>query len=123
MALLDWFKQFFRPDEPFSLRDCGGIGFYVPEGLTEDMHAKLRAGCIVEDLVSYILAAKEEGRPYNVLIVELMEKFGLSEDDADLSLDRVDPGVFRADLGAHHCPKRYDDPIAWETFQRAIAKR
>ena len=109
MALHDWLRRFSRSS--------------VPEGWTDDMSVSLGAGRSVEHLVEYILAAIEHGRQREVLISELGVEFGLSPDDAELSVDRVCGGIARARTGNRaNCPDRIKDPIAWASFQRAIAQ-
>lgn len=93
-------------------------------GSTDDLSLKLQVGRKLEDLVGHVFAANEEGRQHEVLITELREQFGLSADDAEIAVDRVCGGIVRASPGNRaNCPDRAKDPIAWMSFQRAIAKR
>jgi hypothetical protein len=74
--------------------------------------------------VAHIFAARTEGRQHEVLIADLREDFGLSAEGAELAVDRVCGGIVRAMTGNRaNCPDRKKDPIAWMSFQRAIAKR
>ncbi len=96
----------------------------VPGGWTDDMSLQLPRGHTVEELVDYILAAIQQGRQHETLIADLGTEFGLSNEDAELSVDRVGGGIVRAATGNRaNCPNRVKDPIAWASFRRAITKR
>jgi hypothetical protein len=88
------------------------------------MSVELRAGRTVDELVDHILLANEQSRQHEMLIAELGVEFGLSDPDAELSVDRVCAGILREGTGTRaNCPDRIKDPIAWASFQRAIVKR
>jgi hypothetical protein len=113
MAVPEWIRRFFRSK---SARRSAN-------GWTDDCSLELQAGCNVEDLVNHVLVANKEGRQHEVVVAELGEQFGLSVEDAELAMDRVCGGVVRALSGNRaNCPDRMKDPIAWASFQRAMAK-
>ena len=87
------------------------------------MSVELPAGRTVEELVDYILLATEQSRQNEMVVAELSAEFGLTNEDAELSIDRVYGGVARARTGNQaNCPDRNKDPIAWVSFQRTLAK-
>lgn len=95
-----------------------------PDGWTDDLSVRLKGGRTVEAFVDYILAANQRGRRHEALIADLVTAFGLSNEDAELSVDRVGGGIVRAATGSRgNCPNRAKDPIAWASFQRAITRR
>jgi len=110
----NWLRRFSRQNDVPS----------IPDGWTDDLSVELRACRTVEGLVDHILEANEQNRQPEMLITELAIEFGLSEEDAKLSVDRVCGGIVRARTGNRaNCPDRIEDPIAWASFQRAFAKR
>jgi hypothetical protein len=113
----NWFRRISRFSESRSMSSAG-------DGWTNDLSLNLQAGRKREELVGHVFAANEQGRQHEVLIVEFREQFGLSADDAEIAVDRVCGGIVRAPTGNRaNCPDRTKDPIAWMSFQRAIAKR
>jgi len=111
VALNDWLR---RPQPKPS----------VPDGWIDDLSVQLKGGLTVEELVDYILVANQRGRQHEALIADVAAEFGLSNEDAELSVDRVGGGIVRAATGNRaNCPNRAKDPIAWASFQRAITKR
>jgi len=94
-----------------------------PGGWTNDMSVGLRADRSVEELVDYILLATEQSRQNETVIADLGAEFGLSKEDAELSIDRVRGGIARARTRSQaNCPDRLKDPIAWVSFQRTLGK-
>jgi len=88
------------------------------------MSVELQAGRTVEELVDYILLATEQRRENEIVIAGPGAEFGLSNEDAELSIDRVLGGIARARIGNQgNCPDRIKDPIAWVSFQRTFGKR
>lgn len=113
MGLHDWIRRFSRRKDPSP-----------PDGWTDDLSLQLPADRTAEDLVDYIVAAEEQRRQHEMLVAELGVEFGLSDEEAELSVDRVCGGITRALTGNRaNCPDRTKDPIAWTSFQRVIAKR
>jgi hypothetical protein len=64
------------------------------------MSVQLPGGRTAEELVEFILAANQDGRQHEALIAELGSEFGLSNEDAELSVDRVGGGIVRAATGS-----------------------
>ena len=119
MGLFDWLRRPFRPN------DAGTeYSDSAPAGWTDNMFVELCAGRTVEELVDYVLAARQRGRQNEALVSDLCAEFGLSSEDAELSLDRVGGGVFRARTGdKQNCPDRRKDPIAYASYVRTIGKK
>lgn len=114
MGIIDWLRRFSEPTNAES----------IPDGWTDDLSIQLPSGRTVEEVVDYILAANQESRQHEALIAELGAELGLSTEDAELAVDRVGGEIARAATGSPaNCPNRVKDPIAWASFQRAIAKR
>ena len=88
------------------------------------MSVQLPRGHTVEELVDYILVANQQGRQHQILIADLATEFGLSKEDAEVSVDRVGGGIVRAATGNRvNCPNQVKYPIARVRFQSAITKR
>jgi hypothetical protein len=115
MAQVDlnkWLRRFFEPKQS------------IPDGWTDVMSVPLARGHSTDELVDHILKANQQGREHKTLIADLGTEFGLSSEDAELSIDRVCGGIARAATGnLANCPNRAKDPIAWASFHRAITKR
>lgn len=114
MGFLDWFRRFFKTNDVNS----------SPPDWTDNLSVSLRAGRTVDELVDCIFLAIEQSRKHEALIAELGLEFGLSHDDAEVAVDRVCGGIFRARTGNRaNCPDRLKDPVAWVSFQHAMVKR
>ena len=112
MGIDGWLRRFFPPEDA------------VPDGWTNDMSVQLPSGRTVEELVEFILAANQDGRQHEALIAKLGSEFGLSNEDAGVSVDRVGGGIVRASTASGaNCPNGVKDPTAGASFQRTIAKR
>src|SRR5262245_6398349 len=93
-------------------------------GLPTTCRCPYHRGRTPEHVVDFVLAANERGQDHAALVAALATEFGLSADDAALAVDRVGGGFVRAMTGnRHNCPDRAKDPIAWASFQQAVAKR
>ncbi len=92
----------------------------VPEGWTDDMTISIRNGQSHEQVANWLLSSFESGKRFESVLEELVEKFGVSESDADLALDRARGGIVRAVTGnPNNAPSREKDPIAFHTFEAA----
>lgn len=94
----------------------------IPEGWTDDMTIPL-VGTSADDVVAFILAraplADYSKVDYEGLIDTVAARFGISQDDAALALDRTQGGVVRARTTApENCPNAVKDPIAYASYQR-----
>ena len=132
MGLLDWLRRLANTDTSIQITKIDFPSESVPppeatQGAvtwTTDMNVSLPAGRTVEELVDDIMAAIRQGRVHDQVVAQARTQFGLSSDDAELAVDRVCGGMFRAQLGSpDNCPNRANDPIAWLSFQRTIAGR
>src|SRR5262245_4145375 len=94
---------------------------------TGDLSVRPGNGRSRSELVDFVLSALLADRPHAQLIEELQIGFGLSDEDAELSLDRICGGIVRAlTLNPANKPPRSDDPLAaraftivWNTFPGA----
>lgn len=88
-----------------------------PDAWTDELSVGLNGGRTVEESVDDILAANQRGCQHEALIADLVTAFGLSNEDAGLSVDRVGVGIVRAASGNRaNCSNRVKDPIAWASF-------
>ena len=95
MGLNDRLRRLFQPKPS------------VPDGWTDDLSVQLTGGRTVDELVDYILEANQRGRQHETLIADVTTEFGLSNEDAELSVDRVGGGIVRATTAnPANCPDR-----------------
>jgi hypothetical protein len=114
MGVLDWLQQLFN--RVF-------VSHPVPEGLTNNMSVPLPPGRTPEQVVDFVLTANERGQEHAALVAALSAEFSLSDDHAELAVDRVGGGMVRAMTGSpSNCPDGAKDPIAWASFQRAVRR-
>jgi len=93
----------------------------VPPGWTDDCSVVLPAGRNVDDVVEVVLGCQRDQLAHTATIAELM-KFGLSDEDAELAVDRVCGGLVRASTGdRRNKPSRKKDPLAYASYRRALA--
>jgi hypothetical protein len=93
----------------------------IPDGWTDDMNIPLPAGRTVEQVVEFVIQAALRGTPDDTTEQLLTAEFLLSPDDAALARDRTCGGIVRAATrNQENCPRREKDPMAWESFQRAM---
>lgn len=91
-------------------------------GWSDDLTIPLPPGRSVADLVELVLRETLAGTPEDDVNRRLATGFGLSADDAEFARDRVLGGLVRAASGNPlNCPRRDQDPVAWESFQRGTA--
>jgi hypothetical protein len=115
MAFGDWLRR-------LKTRLVGGRS--LPEGWTDDMTVPLPSGRTAADVVEFVLQAGLAGTPDDETERRLMAEFGFSPDDAALARDRAYGGLVRAATrNQANCPSRTNDPLAWESFQRAMRDR
>lgn len=93
----------------------------LPKGWTDDMNIVVAAGRSLEKLVDYVLECTIRRDTPTTIVQQLTEKFGLTQADAELALDRVCGGVVRAATGrADNCPTKDKDPVAWLSYQKCM---
>jgi hypothetical protein len=81
----------------------------------------LPAGRSVDDVVDVVLACRRDQLDHSTTIAELTT-FGLSDDDAEVAVDRVCGGLVRASTGDRsNKPSRKKDPLAHASYRRALA--
>jgi hypothetical protein len=86
---------------------------------TTDMSIVLGAGTTAE-LVDFIIAAGLAGTDPQQTHADIQARYKISPADAELAIDRTYGGVFRAKTrNAQNKPDRTDDPIAFESYERA----
>lgn len=95
----------------------------LPEGWTDDMNIALAPGRSLEELVDWVLECNVRRDKPTVIVQQLIEKFGLTQADAELALDRACGGVVRAATGrADNCPPKDKDPVAWLSYQKCLKR-
>lgn len=95
----------------------------VPEGWTEDMNIRIGLGHTLDHLVDFILQSEARRDDSSIIIERLMADFAVSQEDAELALDRVCGGVVRAATGnPENCPDPQLDPLAFLSYQRCLQK-
>ena len=95
----------------------------IPDGWTDDMRISIRAGRSAEELVDFVFEGLRRFAATDVFCAKLRVRFGLSEDDARLALDRVPGGIIRALTGNPlNRPSSEKDPLAHIAFERVWAE-
>ena len=93
----------------------------LPPGWTDDCSVVLPAGRKVDDVVEVVLACRRDRVAHATTIAELT-RFGLSDEDAEVAVDRVCGGLVRASTGDRsNKPSRKKDPLAYASYRRALA--
>ena len=91
----------------------------IPEGWTDDMTISILSGQSHQDVADWILDEIVRRDP-QAIARDLIGKFGVSEEDAYLALDRAQGGLVRAMTGnPKNAPDPRKDPIARRTFDIA----
>jgi len=89
---------------------------------TDDMRVRIPAGRTVADVVNLVLSRAVEGRSGAEIEAALVTDLGLSADDAALARDRAFGGIVRAGTrNEANRPSLVKDPLAHESFERALA--
>ncbi len=89
---------------------------------TDDMRVSIPAGRTVADVVDLVLRRAAEGRPAAEIEAALVTELGLSADDAALARDRAFGGIVRGGTrNEANRPSPVKDPVAHESFERALA--
>lgn len=89
---------------------------------TDDMRITLPSGRTVADVVDLVLARVLDAASADEVEAVLAAEFELAPEDAALARDRAMGGVVRAGTGNdHNRPDPVKDPIAHESYQRAVA--
>ena len=88
------------------------------------MSVPLQGGHTVDQLVRFIDEALKQSPGQNSVLTDLCNEFRLSQDEAELSLDRFSAGIVRARTGSkQNRPNRTKDPIAAASFDREVGNR
>ena len=114
------------PRVEYSVHGVPGISkgshLSIPEGWTDDMNVPLPPGCTVDEVVEHVIQNMLAGVDYAETERQLADLFELSAEDAALARDRTEGGIVRAATrNMQNCPDRAKDPMAWTSFQRAMA--
>ena len=89
----------------------------IPEGWTDDMSVNITTGKSEKELALSLMASLEIRESYEAMIQICIVNFGLSSDDAELALDRVQGGIVRAiTCNRANKPDKEKDPLAWYSF-------
>jgi hypothetical protein len=90
--------------------------------VTDDLQIALPADRTVADVVDLVLSRAEAGQSYPEIDAALVTDLGLSKHDAELARDRAFGGIVRAGTGNEaNRPSRLKDPVAHESYERALA--
>lgn len=90
--------------------------------ITDDLRVALPVGRTVADIVDLVLSRAEEGRSAAEIEAALVTELGLSTDDAELARDRAFGGIVRGSTrNEANRPSPVKDPVAHESFERALA--
>ena len=90
----------------------------IPEEWTDDMSVDIKFGKTNRELAASLLFALDQRQSYEEMMSICSQDFGLTEDDGDLAIDRVQGGVVRAiTCNSVNCPEKSKDPLAWYSFQ------
>ncbi len=68
----------------------------IPEGWTDDMSVEIIEGKTEDQLALTLMGSLRKSDSYDAMIGICTSDYGLSEDDADLAIDRVQGGIVRA---------------------------
>ena len=90
----------------------------LPEGWTDDMSVDIPANKSIDELVQMIMKALLNFNDLDSLIKTICNDYNLSQEDADLALERIQGGIIRALTGNPvNKPDKIKDPMAWLAFQ------
>lgn len=90
--------------------------------VTDDLRIALPAGRTVVDVVDLVLSRAAVGRSATEIETALVTELGLSADDAALARDRAFGGIVRGGTRNEvNRPSPVKDPVAHESFERALA--
>lgn len=124
MDFREWLGRLFQRNGVAAQQSQADSSDQAPDGWTDDLSIELRAGRTVEELVAYVLEARQKEIDYETLLAGLGAEFGLCPEHSELALDRVNGGIVRAWTGnKSNCPDRHKDPIAYASFMRALGKK
>ena len=101
----------------------GSSGASAPPGWTFDCSIALPPGGTVEDVVELVLTCRRQPLGYDTTVAQL-KAFGLSNEDAEVAIERVQGGLVRAatsDPGNEPDPAM--DPLAYASYHRALGDR
>jgi hypothetical protein len=90
--------------------------------MTDDLRVGIPAGRTVADVVDLVLSRAAEGQSAAVIEAALVTELGLTAHDASLAHDRACGGIVRgASRNEDNRPSPVKDPVAHESFERALA--
>ena len=92
--MITWLRRIFAGG-------ARGASAALPAGLTDVVDSPLRGGLAPADLVDYVIAAALGATREAEIERGLVERFGISPDDAALVRDRTFGGIFRAATRIH----------------------
>lgn len=93
----------------------------ISKGWTDDMRINI-ARYAAEELVDLMFDELQMFSDADLVCHKLMKRFGLSEEDARLAVDRVPGGIVRAITGnPENRPDPIKDPLAYIAFERVWA--
>jgi hypothetical protein len=91
----------------------------IPEGWTDDMNIPVTDRRVLGRMVDMVLGHFLSRRPYEEAFDQLVGDFNLTDEDAELAMDRIQGGVIRALTGNRkNRPDRRNEPLARISFDR-----
>ena len=90
----------------------------IPEGWTDDMSVEIIEGKTEEQLTLALMDSLRKRDSYEAMIGICTSAYGLTEDDSDLAIDRVQGGIVRAlSCRIDNKPDAVKDPLAYWAFK------
>jgi hypothetical protein len=96
----------------------------LPDGWTDDMSINLPPGRTNQQIVQHILSVMMSDEGSEKLLDTLVNEFQLSQEDAELAIDRTLGGVVRASTGNPlNRPHWAKDPLAAISYEMSMKDR
>lgn len=103
-------------------KPLGGYVSDIPSGWTDNMNVDVPTDRTIDEVVDFVIHAALSRVPDAQIESDLRTTFGFSPEDAALARDRVFGGIVRAATrNPANRPSRKKDPLAWESFGRAMS--
>jgi hypothetical protein len=91
----------------------------IPSDWTDDVSVNLKQGKSYEELTFILMdSIRNKGKLEAVLLI-CTDEFGLSNEEGELAIDRVQGGIIRAiSCNPKNKPDKVKDPMAWYSFNK-----
>ena len=91
----------------------------IPEGWTDDMSVNITTEKSDQELSVTLIESLKKRDSYDDMKKICHDIFGLSDEDAELAMDRVQGGIVRAiTCNLKNKPDKNKDPLAWHSFNK-----